>query len=152
MNSFPIPLKNSSSAIKQYLLTYSHHSFLTMPKPEGVKWNDVDTWKRIVIAMLVVSPDVGSKVCVFWGVTFQIIAHIDQGKLTQVAQHFGATYDTLDNGLREYKKQAKAIRDSEAPNKVIPGAVSRATHSECLGIEQSLSTGAFDSLTKMNVI
>lgn len=38
-------LKAFSSATKQYSSTNPHHSFLTMPKPEGVKWSDACTWE-----------------------------------------------------------------------------------------------------------
>ncbi|CAK3831146.1 Hypothetical predicted protein [Lecanosticta acicola] len=60
-----------------------------MAQNEKVNWNSVETWQRVVAAMLAtgIKPD-----------------------LRQTATYFGTTYDTLENRFRKIKKEADVLK------------------------------------------
>lgn len=61
-----------------------------MTATDKVNWNDVETWQRVVAALLAtgIKPD-----------------------LKQTATFFGTTYDTLENRFRKIKKDAQVLKD-----------------------------------------
>lgn len=61
-----------------------------MTAADKVNWNDVETWQRVVAALLAtgIKPD-----------------------LKQTATFFGTTYDTLENRFRKIKKDAQVLKD-----------------------------------------
>jgi hypothetical protein len=82
-----------------------------MAGPGKLSWDSVEVWQKLVAAIIASGVRVSSHNQSKTSLRY-LTDNIVQIDVSNVATHFGTTYDTIENRLRPIKKQAKVLKDA----------------------------------------